>query len=310
MSAPEVGVFLPTMTRPGEPSDDVIAAARHAEQLGLKSAWVVDQLVAGTGVPIVDSVVALAAAAGATTQIELGLGVMILPLRPVVWVAKQVASLQAVSHGRTLFGVGVGGDRHDRSWAPAGVQRRERGPRTDAALASLRDLIAGRPTALPDVAGQPIVQLAPGIDPPPIVIGGGGEAALRRTAHMGDAWLAMPVPPHEARRSIDRLHELAEEASRPVPEVIGSVMVAVEGDHSLPDRAALTRQISDPHGLFGIPAELVDTMVLRGEPDQVAERIAAWGDLGARRVVVSIAGGNWFRQTELLMSVDALVATS
>jgi alkanesulfonate monooxygenase SsuD/methylene tetrahydromethanopterin reductase-like flavin-dependent oxidoreductase (luciferase family) len=299
MSGPEVGVFLPTMTRVGGEPADVVAAARHAEQLGLRSAWVVDQLVAGTGVPIIDSVVALSAAAGATAKIELGLGVMILPLRPAVWVAKQVASLQAVSNGRLLFGVGVGGDRHGGSWAAAGIQRRERGQRTDAALDALRDLIAGKPTGLPDVADHPVVQLAPGVVPPPIVVGG-GEAALRRAARIGDAWLAMPVPPSDALGSVELLRRLADDAGRSTPEVIGSVMVAIEGDRALPDQGELRRQVSDPDGLFGIPPEFVDTMVVRGDPQQIAERIAAWGELGARRVVVTIAGGNWFRQTELL----------
>jgi alkanesulfonate monooxygenase SsuD/methylene tetrahydromethanopterin reductase-like flavin-dependent oxidoreductase (luciferase family) len=302
MSTPEIGVFLPTMSAPGDPLADVPAAARHAEQLGLRSAWAVDQLVAGTGAPLVDSVVALAAAAGATSQIELGLGVMILPLRPVVWVAKQVASLQAISRGRLLFGVGVGGDRHDASWAPAGVQRSQRGPRTNTALDVVRDLIAGKPTALPDVAGRPTVQLAPGVDPPPIVIGGGGEAALRRAVRAGDAWLALPVPPDAAAPAVARLHQLADEAARPTPEVIGSVMVAIEGDPSLPDEDELHRRITDPDGVFGIPAERVDTMLVRGSRPQLAERIAAWGELGARRVVVSIAGGDWFRQAELVAS--------
>src|SRR5882672_12566807 len=126
MTAPVLGVFLPTMSARGEALSDIVAAARHAEDLGFESAWVVDQLIAGTGSPFVDSTVALSVAAGATSRIRLGYGVMILPLRPVLWVAKQVASLQLVSGNRVLFGVGVGGDRHHLSWQAAGVPRPER----------------------------------------------------------------------------------------------------------------------------------------------------------------------------------------
>ena len=136
--------------------------------------------------------------------------------------------------------------------------------------------------------------------PPPIVVGGAGDAALRRAARVGDAWLAMPVPPADARRSIDRLRELAAADSRPMPEIIGSVMVALDGDPALPDPTELTRQISDPNGVYGVPADLVDTMVIRGGPELVVERVGAWGDLGARRVVVSLVGGDWRRQAELL----------
>ena len=162
------------------------------------------------------------------------------------------------------------------------------------------DLIAGRPSALPDVADHPIVRLDPGMPPPPIVVGGAGDAALRRAARVGDAWLAMPVPPADARRSVDRLHELAAANSRPMPEIIGSVMVALDGDPALPDPTELTRQISDPNGVYGVPADLVDTMVIRGGTQLVVERVNAWGDLGARRVVVSLVGGDWRRQAELL----------
>src|SRR5690606_2827382 len=103
-SAPGVGVFLPSMAPRGSAVGDVVAAARHAESLGLDSVWAVDQLVAGTGSPVLDSPLVLASAAAATERIGLGFGVMILPLRPVVWVAKQVASLQQLSGGRVLFG--------------------------------------------------------------------------------------------------------------------------------------------------------------------------------------------------------------
>ena len=59
---PAVGVFLPTMSERDDVPGDVVAAARHAEALGFDSVWAVDQLVSGTGVPIVDSTVALSAA--------------------------------------------------------------------------------------------------------------------------------------------------------------------------------------------------------------------------------------------------------
>lgn len=303
MVAPAIGVFLPTMAERGSEPGDVVAAACHAEQLGFESVWAVDQLVSGVGVPIVDSTVALAAAAGVTARVRLGYGVMIVPLRPVVWAAKQAASLQRVSGGRLLLGVGVGGDRHDRSWAAAGVPRRERGRRTDAALAVLPDLIAGKTVELDGTD----VALAPGADVPPIVVGGMSDAALARAAAHGDGWFAMPLPPARLAPTLRRLGELAEERGRPMPAVTGSVTVAVDGDPSVPHRDALARRMTDPEGMFGMRPEAVPAILVTGGPSAVAERLDAWAAAGAERVVVTPAAGDWHRQADLLAEAVALL---
>jgi alkanesulfonate monooxygenase SsuD/methylene tetrahydromethanopterin reductase-like flavin-dependent oxidoreductase (luciferase family) len=295
-AAPAIGVFLPTMTERGEAVPDVVAAARHAEDLGFESVWAVDQLVAGTGVPFVDSTVALAAAAGVTTTIQLAYGVMILPLRPTVWAAKLVGSLQQVTGGRVLFGVGIGGDRHERSWAAAGVPRRERGARTDAALAVLPDLLAGMAVEVDGVA----VQLAPGVAVPPIIVGGMADAALARAARYGDGWFTLPLPPAALAPAAARLAELAAELRRPAPAITASASVAIEGDPSLPNAKGLVRRLSDPDGMYGVPAEAVPELLVHGSPAAVAERVAALHALGAERVVVTLAAGDWWRQAELL----------
>ena len=291
----QLGLFLPTMAPRGAAPDLIVTAARHAEALGFESVWVVDQLVSGTGIPIADSTVALAAAAGATSTVRLGYGVLILPLRPVVWTAKQAASLQLVSGGRLLLGVGVGGDRHDRSWDAAGVPRHERGRRTDRALAVLPDLITGKPVHLDGRS----VQLAPGVPAPPILVGGLAEAALARTIAHGDAWFGLPLPPDQLVTVVHRLRELAAAAGRSTPAITGSAMVALDGDAAVPDDDAIARILTDPDGLFGMPPEETPGMVLR-TPDVLAERLAAWAASGAERVVLTVTAGSWFRQAELI----------
>jgi alkanesulfonate monooxygenase SsuD/methylene tetrahydromethanopterin reductase-like flavin-dependent oxidoreductase (luciferase family) len=302
--APAIGVFLPTMAERGGVLADVVAAARHAEELGFESVWAVDQLVSGTGVPIIDSTVALAAAAGATTQLRVAYGVLIVPLRPVVWAAKQAASLQQLSGGRLLFGVGVGGDRHDQSWGAAGVPRSERGRRTDAALAVLPDLMAGKSV---DLNGT-CVQLAPGVEVPPIIVGGMSDAALKRAATYGDGWFTMPLPPAQLESTITRLREFAHERRRPIPAVVGSVLAAIDGDPELPDRHGLTRWMTDPDGMFGMPGGAVSDIVVTGAPSAIAERLDAWAALGAERVVVTLAAGGWHRQADLLAEAVDLLA--
>ena len=304
MTAPSIGVFLPTMTARGQDLVDLAATARHAEDLGFESIWVVDQLVAGTGVPFIDSTVALAAAAAATTRIGLAYGVMIVPLRPVVWAAKQVASLQHVSGGRLLLGVGVGGDRHGRSWAAAGVPRRARGaggstPRWRCSPI----LIAGKEVDLDGAA----VQLAPGATVPPIVVGGMADAALGRAAARGDGWFTLPLPPAQLAPAAERLRALAADLGRPTPAITASATVAIEGDPTVPGLDEMVRRMSDPDGLYGMPAEAVPEILVTGGPDRIAERIGQLADLGAERVVVTLAAGDWFRQAELLEEAAALL---
>ena len=296
----DLGVFLPTIGRRGEPLPDPVAAARHAEALGFESVWVVDQLVGGTGTPVLESTSVLAAVAAATERIRLGLGVLVLPLRPVAWVAKHVAALQHLSGDRLVLGVGVGGDRHDASWAAAGVPRAERGRRTDAALAVLPDLVAGKAVRLGDGPGAPTVQLAPGATVPPIAVGGTSGAALARAAAHADEWFPTPMPPDDLRRQVARLAAAAAARGRPAPAATDNLIVAVEGDPALEDAAALRAMLADPDGPYGIPAEHLDGTVVQGAPAAVAERLAASGAAGARRVVATLPAGDWHRQAELL----------
>jgi alkanesulfonate monooxygenase SsuD/methylene tetrahydromethanopterin reductase-like flavin-dependent oxidoreductase (luciferase family) len=301
----QLGVFLPSMTAAGEVPGDMAAAARHAEALGYESVWAVDQLVAGTGVPFLESTVVLAAAAAATERIRIGYGVLIVPLRPVAWIAKQVASLQLVSGGRLLLGVGVGGDRHDRSWAAAGVPVHERGRRTDAALRVLPDLVAGRPTRLAD--DGPAVQLSPGVTMPPVLVGGGSDAAIRRVVEHGDGWFGLPDLPAGVVAAGARLAAAAARTDgEPVPLTTG-IMPALAGDPERPGHDSLVRRLTDPDGMFGMPVEALDRVLFEGSPAAMAARLAELRDAGAARVVASIAGGDWYRQVELLAEAGRLV---
>ncbi len=306
MTTPELGIFLPSMTAQGRLPGDLAAAARHAEALGFESVWVVDQLVAGTGTPFVDSVVTLSLAAAATSRILLGFGVMILPLHQVVWAAKQVSSLQYASHNRVILGVGAGGDRHELGWLAAGVPRQERGRRTDAALRVLPDLLAGRPTRIDDLPSRPEVRLAPTAAVPPIVVGGMSGAAMRRAVD-ADGWFLLPSLPPLVADAATRVAALAGQRGRPTPAVSASIMVALPGDAALPDDATLLRDLTDVDGMFGIPADQIGAVLVRSGPDELASTIAAYADAGAGRLVISVAGGDWFRQAELVAEARALL---
>ena len=211
---------------------------------------------------------------------------LILPLRNPVWIAKQVASLQHVSGGRVVLGLGVGGDRHDRSWSAVGVPRQERGRRLDAALDVLPDLIAGK-----DVDG---VQLAPAVDVPPILVGGMSDAAKRR-AEAHDGWFLLPFGPDQVA-ALDTTAPLT-----------ASTQLAITGDPSLPDHDELVRRLTDPDGIYGMPAEAVPDFLVVDDVEAVAARLRAYRDAGAERVVATLVAGDWYRQAELLAEATARV---
>jgi hypothetical protein len=87
---------------------------------------------------------------------------------------------------------------------------------------------------------------------------------------------------------------------RPAPAITTNAMVALDGDPHLPGRDALMRSVTDPDGMFGIPAEQAAGAVVTGGPAAVAGHLAEIAAHGARRTVVTLVAGDWFRQAELL----------
>lgn len=302
MSGPDIGVFLPTLSPIAEVPVDPVAAARRAEHLGFESVWVIDQLVAGSQMAFWESTMTLAAVAAATDRVKLGFGIMVLPLRPVAWVAKQVATLQHLSDDRVLLGVGIGEDRHPASWGAVGVPRRRRGRLTDEALAVLPDLIAGRPATGPDGVDY---RMLPGATVPPILVGGISPAALNRAVDAG-GWFALPLPPAEIAGVGNTLAELAAAKGKPKPAITGFITACITGDPTMPDRESAVNAMSDPAGMYGFPREVAEFMVMTGTPAEIAGELAALGDAGAERVAVNLLG-DWDRQSELLAEANRLL---
>lgn len=302
MSQPYVGVFLPTISPLSEVPSGVLAAARRAEDLGFESVWVIDQLVAGSPMAFLESTTVLAAVAAATERVKLGFGIMVLPLRPVAWTAKQVASLQHLSGDRLLLGVGIGEDRHPGSWGAVGVPRNARGRLTDDALALLPDLLAGKEVQGPD--GEDY-RLLPGATMPPVLVGGISPAALGRAVDAG-GWFALPLPPAEIARIRDEMAALAAERGRPAPTITGFVMASITGDPSMPERKDAVDAVADPEGMYAFPREAADAMLMSGTPAEVAAQLSALGEAGAERLAVSLVG-DWSRQVELLGEAVSLL---
>lgn len=298
MSLRSVGVMLGVTEAIGW--GQVRARARAAEESGLDSVFVGDHLVAVR--PILDSVVTLATVAAVTERVRIGFGVLVLPLRHPAWVAKQVAALQLVSGDRVILGVGTGGEAHGRAgWDAAGVRWTERGRRTDAALAVLPRLISGEPTSL---GGGPEFGLAPAAPVPPIWVGGGSPAALRRAAEHGTAWFPSMVPAEFVAGGAARLRVLAGERGLAAPAVAVGGAAILGADASPPLLEAFTAEVTQG---YGVPPAVAARLPITGSPARAAERFAEYARAGAEHLVLGVIGGDWRRQCELIAEARALL---
>lgn len=214
----------------------LIGAARHAEALGFDSVWITDHVVLPvenrseypypeSGVPFavyqagvdwLDPIVALGIIAGATERVQLASSVCVLPYRNPLVLANETATLDRLSDGRLLFGVGAGWIEEE--FAAVGVPFSERGPRTDESIEIIRTLwtqqnaeYTGRFWSFRNVslATHPVQKPSP-----PILVGGNHGPALRRAGRLGDGWHGMDVKLDETPAKVASLREHAEKAGR------------------------------------------------------------------------------------------------
>jgi probable F420-dependent oxidoreductase len=192
----QVGV---TMRNMGPESTRAMMAdcARAAEECGAESVWITDHVAIppddaeGSGGRYVDPLITLGWLAGITRTIKLGSGVIVLPYRPPLMFARQVAALQELSGGRLLLGVGIGW--MEAEFRALGIERSDRGRDSDAVLAFLDACFAAD---VVEANGQPFL-FKPRPAKPPVLVGGRAPHALERAARYGDGWLPMGMSPKD-----------------------------------------------------------------------------------------------------------------
>ena len=217
-------------------AENLLRLARRAEARGIDSVWVSDHLVAplrvgslypydkrpdpqpGMGVieEVYEPLTTLAFVAGATERIRLGVSVYVMPYRNPVVTAKTVATLDALSGGRVIFGVGVGWLREE--FAALGQDPRSRGRTTDEYLEVCRRLwrddvaeFAGAHYVLPAVRSAPKPRQRPW---PPIWVGGNSPAAQERAVRLGDGLHLIDLAPDEAAARVARVRDDLAHAGR------------------------------------------------------------------------------------------------
>ena len=240
---------------------------RAAEAAGFESLWVADHVVlpdppvAGRPMApdmrLLEPIVALTFLAAHTSRIKLATGVIILPQRQAVVLAKQLASLDVLSNGRVIFGLGVGWCEPEM--ASTGASFKERGRIGDDYLAAMRALWTqpkpehhGSYVSFAGVQAMPRpVQL-----PIPVVVGGRSAPAYRRAVTQGHGWYGFGLDVAETQKSVSALQDAAKKVSRPVE--LGRLEISVTPPgYDVPDKATI-----DAFAAAG-----VDRLIIRPRPD-------------------------------------------
>jgi probable F420-dependent oxidoreductase len=283
---------------------DEVAAA--AEELGFDGVSVQDHVLSGPGVApcghshegddrtVMESLSTLAWIAGRTSRVALLTGVLVLPFRHVVWVAKTAATIDLVSNGRLILGVGIGAPKTRQTdgvqnlGPHADISAREtalfelpgpRGEVMDEALRALdllwtedRATFAGTHIRFEGVELVPRPAQRPR---PPVWVGGRVDAAIRRAATLADGWFPSQASVSVLAEGGATARQLAAEVGRPVPTLGVNLFAAVDTDADAARdavRDGLGHRFRSEEGLLGA--------TMAGNPDEVVERMLAYAAVG------------------------------
>jgi alkanesulfonate monooxygenase SsuD/methylene tetrahydromethanopterin reductase-like flavin-dependent oxidoreductase (luciferase family) len=284
-----------------EPDRAWLAAA---ERLPIDSLWQGGHILQPTG----EAITRLALITAWTERVRVGTSILLLPLYHPVVAAKQLADLDSHSGGRLSVGLGVGGE-FPHEYEAVGVPVTERGARTDEGMEILRSLWQGGPVTyhgkffdLDNVelrAVTPVGASAPRmqVGGPPLLVSGRKPPAMRRAARLGDGWMPYLMSPGAYARSVETIREEAAQAGRDL-EAAGAgraqesfewmlyfyCSIRPDGERARDDVATF---LGSAYG--NMPREMLDRIAPAGTPEEMATRLQAYVDAGARHVIIAPA---------------------
>lgn len=275
------------MVMSGADRASVLDRAKKIEASGLDSLWVGDHI--AFHIPVVESLSLLSFIAAATERVELATGVLLLPLRNPTLTAKITGTLDMLSGGRLVLGVGVGGE-YPPEFAAVGANIAERGPRTDEAIEIIRRHwteskveFHGRFHDFGPVKIEP-KPVRPG--GPPIIVGGRKAVSMRRAGRLGDGYIShmCDVATYEANlRAIAGHARAAGRAGKPFHTAALLFTVLDDSYEAAHDRAAkLLGMIYNTDF-----REASKRYCLLGKPEDCLEQLRKFARAGCRHFVLS-----------------------
>jgi len=295
---PKLKIGVNTMHRRSEPAegpwlpkiDELVQMVEQVDRCDFDSLWVGDHI--SMPIPFLDPLQQIAQAAVISRRLTFGVGVYLLPLRNFAPVAKQVSTLDLMTEGRLIFGVGVGGE-FPKEYEASGIPHSERGARLSDGIRVLKKFWSGAPVThespflkFQNVAMRPTPWQKGG---PPIWCGGRSKPALRRAARIGDGWHSYAITSDMYRDGLALIKETAEEVGRSFsPFGTGHLLFARVSDdyESALDEAA--DHLSTRYNMNMRPAAKRYGAI--GTPQDVAEAIRNFYEAGVRHITLDIAG--------------------
>lgn len=272
----------------------------YCESVDIDSLWLSDRIVSPT--VTLEPVTFMAYMASRMRNMKLGTSALVLPIRNPVILAKELATLDFLSHGRLLLVVGLGSDE-SKDFEATGVRREERGSRTDEAITLMRKLwteesvtFEGKFNSVKKLTILPRPYQEAG---PPIWVGGRSNAALRRTGRLGDGWLVSRATPQEVGQGIEAIRGYAVEAGREVPEDHYGAFLSfyiAKSPEEAQEKASSSMRLR--------PDISPDRYCALGTPEQVRRKLQEYIDVGATKFVMrpSGPGESWYEQIKILAS--------
>lgn len=214
----------------------------RVEELGYESIWVWDHMLLGVdpNFPIIDSLTVLTGIAARTKRIKMGTGILVLPLRNPVALAKQLSSMDQLSRGRLVMGMASGW--YKREFDAVGVPFNQRGKIMDENLEIMRRLWTEEKVSgeyMNHNISNAVMYPKPYQKEIPILIGGYVDRVLKRAATVGDGWLTYFYRPEDFKKSWDKMRDFAREDGKDpdtllnasqLPIMIGKSKEAVRDD--------------------------------------------------------------------------------
>ena len=265
----DYGLCLPNFPDGSSP-EGIEAAAEVAERLGWSTVWTTDHVLvphdaAADYGRIYEALLTLAWVGARHPTIRLGTSVIVVPQRNAVLLAKELATLDALSGGRVTAGVGIGWNRAEFANLGVADRFRVRGAYLDETIRLWRHLwsgssepFRGRFHTIEDFVFGPL----PEQRDLPIVVGGRAEPALRRAGALGDGYQSSATGPAKYAERLPVIRAAAEAAGRPMPSLAARVRVQ-----------------------FGAAGDA--SYAMRGSPDEIAAEARAFAALGVTHLALS-----------------------